>query len=210
VTLPGKPDASRGARFMRLLLESDPAPLDAASDQEIERQMDAAGIQVSRVPTAEELIARVEECARESAPAVAQPMLPAPPVKAAVTVLRRPRRVSGVSIAAAVALAAVVVVGLTKRAVIVAHLTGEPIGPDPAWSPASAPPTPLQRAASIRTAAFAACNDQRWGECAQKLDEAAALDPAGTGDPRVLSARRAVAEAARAKMEEGKEMHGKP
>jgi hypothetical protein len=197
VTPPSKPDADRGARFMRMLLESDPAHLDVASDEEIERQMDAAGIPGSGVPTAEELIARVEKRALECAPAVAQPASSAPPMKGAAPFRRRPRRVSGVPIAAAAALAAVAVVALMKRAVIVAHLTGEPIGPDPAWTPPVALPTPLQRAASIRAAAFAACDEKGWGACVQKLDEAAALDPAGESDPRVVSARRAVAEATR-------------
>jgi hypothetical protein len=100
-----------------------------------------------------------------------------------------------VPVAAVAALGALAVAAVMNRAVIVARLRGEPIGPDRPWASPGAVPTPEERAASLRVPAFTACDEQRWDECTQKLDQAAALDPAGDSDPRVASARRAAAKA---------------
>jgi hypothetical protein len=191
VTLPGKPGPDGGARFMRRLLEDDPAHLDVASDEEIERQMEAAAVHVTSVPTLEELVARVEMRAAAFAPAVPRPSM------APLPATRRVRRWSPVPIAAAAALAAVGVAALMNRAVIVAHLRGEPIGPDQAWPPPSALPTPQDRASALRGLAFAACAKASWDECAQKLDQAAAIEPSGERAPRVISARWEIAEGKR-------------
>jgi hypothetical protein len=185
VSTTGKPDPARGERFLRKLLTEDPAHLDVASDEEVERQMDAAGIQVKSVPTAEELMALAEEHATKNAPRPAPRAAPvaSPPV-------RRPRPGAMV---AAVALGALGVAALANRAALVAYVKGEPIGPDRPWAPPTA--TPEQRAWAIRTEAFAACDGQRWTACIGKLDEAAVLDPAGESDPRVVSARKAIRDA---------------
>jgi hypothetical protein len=187
VSTTGKPDPARGERFLRKLLTEDPAHLDVASDEEVERQMDAAGIQVKSVPTAEELMALAEKHATRDAPRPAPKAAPvaSPPV-------RRPRPGAMV---AAVALGALGVAALANRAAIVAYVKGEPIGPDRPW--ASPTGTPEQRAWAIRAEAFAACDGQRWTVCIGKLDEAAVLDPAGESDPRVVSARKTVSDATR-------------
>jgi hypothetical protein len=181
VTIPGKPDPDRGARFLHKLLTEDPAHLDVASDEEVERQMDAAGITVKSVPTAEELMALVAKRAGASA----DEGTPTGPTATKAPV-KRPRPVA---IAAAVALGALGVAALANRGVIEAYLRGvEPIGPDTTW-------TAQQKAALIRGDALDACGTQRWTECTQKLDEAAKLDPAGESDPRVVAARQAVKDA---------------
>jgi len=191
VSTTGKPDPARGERFLRKLLTEDPAHLDVASDEEVERQMDAAGIQVKSVPTAEELMALAEKHARTEKRDAPSPSPKAAPVVASPPV-RRPRPGAMV---AAVAVGALGVAALANRAAIVAYVKGEPIGPDRPWGPPTA--TPEQRAWAIRGEAFAACDAQRWTQCTGKLDEAAVLDPAGESDPRVVSARKAVDEATR-------------
>jgi hypothetical protein len=184
VTTPRTPDPDRGAEFLRKLLTDDPDHLDVASDEEIERQMDAAGIQVKSVPTADELFARAEKRAAARAPASGlRPVhVPAPAPKSRI------RRMSPASLAAAVAAVAIGAVTLLNHEAIVAYLRGEPVGPSVAASPA-------QRAASLRDEAFAACDAQRWEECTRKLDEAKALDPEGESEPRVVAARKAVDDA---------------
>ncbi|HEY3820701.1 MAG TPA: hypothetical protein VGL81_26225 [Polyangiaceae bacterium] len=175
----GKADPDRGARFLQKLMTEDPAHLDVADDDEVERQMDAAGITVKSVPTAEELVALAGKIAATKAPKPATSVRPP---------ARRPRPIA---IAAAVALGAAGVVALANRGAIVAFLKGgEPIGPDTTWSA-------QQKAAAIRGEAFAACDAKRWTECGGKLDEAMALDPAGEGDARVVAARKAVSDATR-------------
>jgi hypothetical protein len=203
MTLPGNPAPDRGsssASFLRKLVEEDPTHLDVASDEEIERQMNAAGVEVKTVPTAEELMARAESrAAVENRTAV-------PVAQRAPSEKRAGRRMNPLPIAATVALGALGIIALANRGAIVAHLRGEPIQPEPeepATGPSNASTTPAQRAASLRGAAFAACDAHRWDECAQKLDAAAVLDPAGESDPHVASTRRAIAEASRPK-DEGK------
>ena len=189
----GKPDPARGERFLRKLLTEDPAHLDVASDEEVVRQMDAAGIQVKSVPTAEELMALAEKYAARDAEMVA----PVPAPKPAPVASPPARRMRPGPIVAAVAAGALGVAALVNRDAIVAYVKGEPIGPDQPWAPPTATPTPQQRAASIRSEAFAACEEKQWGACAGKLDEAATLDPAGESDARVVAVRRAISEARR-------------
>ena len=43
---PDKPHPERGDAFVRKLLTADPDALDVATDAQIERQMDAAGVDV--------------------------------------------------------------------------------------------------------------------------------------------------------------------
>jgi hypothetical protein len=193
VSTTGKPDPARGERFLRKLLTEDPAHLDVASDEEVVRQMDAAGIQVKSVPTAEELMALAEKYAARDAAMKA----PVPAETPAPVASPPARRMRPGPVVAALALGALGVAALVNREAIVAYVKGEPIGPDRPWAPPTAPSAQQQRAASVRGEAFAACDAQRWTECAGKLDEAEVLDPAGESDPRVVSARRAVSEATR-------------
>ena len=55
-----KPDTARGWQFVeKLLADDDIERLDQASDEEVERQMQAQGVQATGIPSAEELIAQV-------------------------------------------------------------------------------------------------------------------------------------------------------
>ncbi len=191
MTTPGKPDPARGQRFLRKLLTEDPAHLDVASDEEVVRQMDAAGITVKSVPTAEELMALAAKyAARDAVKEARKPATKAPPAASPPG-----RRMRPGPILAAVAASALGVAALVNRAAIVAYVKGEPIGPDQPWAPPTATPTPQERAASIRGEAFAACEAKQWDACTAKLDEAATLDPAGVSEPRVVAVRRAASEA---------------
>ena len=187
----GKPDPERGARFLEKLLNEDPAYLDVADDEEIERQMDAAGIEVKSVPSAEELMALAARKAEEQTHGPLSPLATtsAPAEKRKATASTPPvKRPRPAAIAAAVALGALGVAALANRGVIEAYLARtEPIGPDTTW-------TAHEKAWAIRAEAIAACDVRRWVECTQKLDEAMKLDPAGESNPRVVAARRAIAD----------------
>ena len=52
------------------------------------------------------------------------------------------------------------------------------------------PPSPAQDAAALRSDALAVCDAQRYRECAERLDEARALDPKGEQGPELMAARR--------------------
>jgi DNA-directed RNA polymerase specialized sigma24 family protein len=54
--------------------------------------------------------------------------------------------------------------------------------------------TPEERAQELRTEALRDCEAAQWKKCVHDLDEAAAMDPAGDTDPRVLKARQDAAE----------------
>jgi hypothetical protein len=83
--MPDKPDLARGWMFVeKLLREEDLERLDQTSDEDVERQLRAAGIDPKDVPTADELLARAaararkrrEEGPRASARIVAPPARP--------------------------------------------------------------------------------------------------------------------------------------
>jgi hypothetical protein len=99
------------------------------------------------------------------------------------------------SVLLAAALAAVVVGGATP--IVARLLSNRDDGPTqnrPDASPtATAAPSPRH----IRERALEACDQQRWGECLNGLDEARALDPAGDTEPRIQAARRHATEGLR-------------
>lgn len=53
----------------------------------------------------------------------------------------------------------------------------------------------VARAAELRSDAAQLCQEQRWSECAQSLDQARALDPAGESEEAVVTLREAIARA---------------
>jgi len=184
--MPDKPDPALGWKFVeKLLREEDLERLDQASDEEVERQMLAAGIDPQRVPTAEELIARATERARKR-----RQQGNGPAQVAALPV--RPRRREWVVWLVAAAVGAVVVTLAVERREIDAwwHRGPAPIGPD--LQRPQPPPTPEERAARLRDEAFGACGGGLWALCERKLDEARQLDPGGESDLRVQGARKAV------------------
>lgn len=184
MSTPRTPDPDRGAAFLGKLLKDDPAHLDVATDEEVVAMMDKAGVSAETVPGAEELFARAAKRAATRAKAsTAEPVHVAPPAARS-----RARRMSPSSIAAAVAAIALGSVALLNRAALVAYLSG---------GSANVGASVTQRAATLREEALDACDARRWEECGRKLDEAKDLDPAGEDEPRVVAARKAIAEAAK-------------
>ncbi len=120
-------------------------------------------------------------------------MLP-PPVAKPAPVLVRPlaRRADLWLIAASFA-----ALGLS---VAVAAFQADPAQPETADGPAPegpAGPAALARAEALRDEAGRACSQKLWYSCAQRLDEARALDPEGDAQERVRDWRKAIAAAAR-------------
>ncbi|HLK40130.1 MAG TPA: hypothetical protein VKU41_25415 [Polyangiaceae bacterium] len=172
MSTPPKGDPARGWQALEAMIARDEDEwLETATDEEIEQRMAADGVKMPEVPSADEFLARVKKRAasRGSAPVVPLPER------------RTPRAVwiAGLAIAAGIGLA----VGLASRdSDHVAH------GRPPLTQEERA------RAASLRESAFVACDAKNWVLCAGRLDEAGAIDPAGDEDPRVVAARKAIAE----------------
>jgi hypothetical protein len=181
MSAPEKPDTAAGWRNVeKLLAEKEDAAekkwLETASDEEIERRMDEAGVKVSRAPSPEELIARAKERAARGADAGSNR---GADDASGAKVKALPRRQNVARWATGLALAA-------GAAVVIARQ----FGPGD-----STHPPPPERATRLRDDAFAECAAKRWTTCESKLDEAKALDADGERDPRVIEARKAIAAA---------------
>ena len=180
----GKPDPARGWQFVEKLLADEKVErLDQASDEEVERQMHAQGVQSSRVPSAEEL---VEKAAARAGNKQAKGTYAAMDADRAARVVATPvpaKRVRWVPILAAAALGALGVVIAVNR-------PGEE---------AAGGPSARARAAKLRDEGIAACAATQWTACEQRLDGARALDEEGEKDPRIIAARKAMKEAGEAK-----------
>jgi hypothetical protein len=177
---PGKPDPARGWRFVeKLLAEEGLERLDKASDEEVERQMRAQGVQTSRVPSAEELLEKAAARAKRRQAKGTYATIDADRAAKVVATPVPPKRVRWVPILAAAAMGAVGVAVAVNRP-----------GEDAAGG-ASA----RARAAKLRDEGIAACAAAEWTACEERLDGARALDEEGEKDPRVIAARKAMKEA---------------
>jgi hypothetical protein len=174
-----------------LLADEELRRIEAQSDDDVARELRALG---TRVPSAEELLARAADRAAERA--TDDPRGHAP-VSSAVQARdaslhsttrweARPHRSPAVWLLAAAAIG--VLVGI---ALLLARRTPPP---DEARPTLDAGSTPMlaDRAARLREAAFAACDARRFDECATALDEAMTLDATGEAAPRVVRARQAI------------------
>jgi hypothetical protein len=186
VSTPEKPDPARGWLFIeKLLADDDPERLDKAGDEEVERQMREQGVTVSRVPTAEELLAKA--AARAAKRSAGGSQASGASVKALPVRRGMPKWVALLAAAAFGGL--VVAVVMNQRETPVAH----PRPHDDSGGQQEL--TPEERAIRLREEAFMACGKRRWAECEIRLDEAKQLDPAGDTNPRVLAARHAIFQA---------------
>jgi hypothetical protein len=178
VSSPDKPDTARGWKFVEKLLADDTVErLEPGSDEEIERQMNAQDVQVSRVPSAEQVLARAKELVhtgKQSQESAAGAKVTAPPV--------RPKRTNVLVWLVAAAVGGLAIVALFQRS---DHNVATGYSP------------PEERAAKLRDEGLAACGRQQWGECEAKLDAAKKLEASGEKDPRVVEARAAIERAAR-------------
>ena len=179
---PGKPDPARGWRFVeKLLAEEGLERLDKASDEEVERQMRAQGVQSSRVPRSEELLEKAAAYARRKQAKGTYAALDADRAAKVVAPPVPPKRARWVPILAA-ALGAVGVVIAVNRP-----------GEDAAGGPGA-----RARATKLRDEGIAACAAAQWAACEERLEGARALDEEGEKDPRVIAARKAMKEAGEA------------
>jgi hypothetical protein len=253
VTAPD-PDYARGWLFAERLLDEDRlARVDAMSDEEVEAELRAGGVDPERVPSAEDLLAKAAAfAAGEVSGAVdhargwafAQKLLaedgeekPATPdgarsvdyylARAAELARqeeargkasplpsslpkRSPRRRRMTWVAALVPAALVTIFAVMNGGAIAAIVRGQEVKPTDTWFPwRPPPPTPQQKAASIRVEALAACNSQDWSDCETKLDEAAEIDPEGENAKVVVKARTAI-DAWRRATDPGRKPHLKP
>ena len=168
-----KVDLARGMRWLAdkdedgLLLEKI-ARVEAQSRAETILSLSDAGVPLSKVPSARQLLRRTKARSLRAA------------------WYERP-----LSVGLAVVALGLVVLAVVKRDEVVAFFEGEHIGPDDQRMPRK--PAPLEVARALRDDAFAECGRWSWDACEKKLDEAARLDPAGDSEPRVQQARQAIA-----------------
>ncbi len=163
----------------RMVLEDEAERVGKLSDAELDRELAAKGIDPAAADAqADALLARLE--ARKAAPAggsvVALPPKRSPPARAPSNVVRL------LPWMAAAALAAAILFFLAQP-----RTPGEPIARG--TSSPSAPPTPLQLAATLRDQAIIACDEGRWVDCRDRLLQASRLDPAGDAEPRIAALR---------------------
>lgn len=183
---------SPGELWRQLTDEAGDDPVDRAASVSVaqaEGELGEAGFDVAAERAkADALLAEIEAETSTSGPAVlaepknpaaSAPVIPIARGRTARTVApssRRRRRTWWVAGAAA---AAAVVAALSIPTAITV-MTPLP----------TKPPSPAQDAAALRREALAACDAQRYRECAERLDEARALDPEGEKAPEVRAVRR--------------------
>jgi hypothetical protein len=187
VSTPDKPDLARGWQFIeKLLAADDPERLDQASDEEVERQMREQGVHVSRVPSVEELMARVAERAAKRNERAGRASA------AKVKSLPRSRWVPWV---VGAALCILLVLLVVQRRQIIAWFTRDSMVAPDDWQNEKL--VRQERVDALRREGFEACAESMWTQCEGKLDEAKRLDPGGEADPRVRAAREAIDDARR-------------
>jgi hypothetical protein len=155
--------------------------IDALSDDELDRELRAAGIDPAEAANlGQDIVVRPP------------PQAPGPPPQAPGTAkqaVRPPRKVHWVAWGAVAAVAVLIVGVLVTRPENVASPPPDDSAPDAGLA------TKLQAAARLRDDAFDSCAHGVWDVCEHRLDAARALDPAGEQDAKVLAARRAVYDA---------------
>jgi hypothetical protein len=180
-----KPDPSKAALFLAdLVIDGEAERLAGLSDEEFLAEQKRRGRDPSRTPSTEEFLGRVKSLAARQEQATPGGALPQVEAKANVRALPKPRRRLLVWLIAA-ALAAPIVIGLTRGPEIVGHFRDQP---DKAAR---------ERAEKLRDDATGICEQGAWASCKDKLDEAARLDPAGESEPRVQKARADIQSAER-------------
>ncbi len=248
------PDYARGWLFAESLLDEDRlARLDAMSDEEVDAELRAGGVDPESVPSAEGILAKAAalaaggasgvvdhargwafaerllaedggekpatsggarsadyylgkaaELARQEEAREKASSLPSSLPK------RSPRRRRTAWVAALVPAALVTIFAVMNGGAIAAIVRGQEVKSTDTWFPwRPPPPTPQEKAASIRVEALAACNSQDWSDCEEKLDEAEQIDPDGESTKVVVKARAAI-DAWRRTTDPGEKPHLKP
>ena len=181
-----KPDPVVGALFVaNLVADEESARIESLSEEELLAEMQREGEAPPPATSVDDLLAKVTaraaqqgRVARAPEPAATAKSPAAPEGRVAPLPQRRPRMAWWA--AAAASIAAIVGAAALEGPAVVAHFR---------------PPTPEEKAEGLRDEAIADCARGSWGPCAQRLDEAARLDPAGESAERVQKAREAIAKA---------------
>jgi hypothetical protein len=196
-----KPLAPGAARYIVDSLADDEAKrIEGLTDDELRAEIAAEGGREWKPPSTEDLLKRVEQRAAAGS-AVGTPAASADAASGALTsaavrgipgphpVARDERLGSGrrtrllLLLAAALALGVVAIVWSRPPPIVTRPPPGggeiQPEG---------------QRAERLRDDAVLRCEAREWDACRDKLDEAKRIDPAGENEPRVMSARKAIAE----------------
>jgi hypothetical protein len=192
VSRPDKPDHARGWRYVERLLEDE--RIEGLSDDELRAELGQGRTNAETEWSVDELLARAEAEAGKKPPArpgEAAPKQVEPAAKAVVAVLPEPRPRGLVWLIAA-ALAVALVVALMKGPEIVAQFRGDNDDRDQTPGPAD-----REAAEKLRDDALGSCQQNAFGACKAKLDEAKRLDPGGESEPRVQKARAAIEKALR-------------
>jgi hypothetical protein len=162
---PESPDPARGwLHVEKLLANEEIEEVDALDDEALAAALRVRGRDPEKLTTVDALMARAAAIAAQKARA------PAPVVP--------PRR----RLAEWVVWLAVAAVALAAIFAVVLYVNASPRDVGRAADPAR-----------YRAAAFAACRDRRWDDCASDLDVARDLDPPGESLPEVKEARAAIA-----------------
>jgi hypothetical protein len=139
------------------------------------------GVQPTRLPSAEELVAKAAERAAKRRLRGERPSAGAGSAANVVPMPARPKRAQWLTMLVAAALGALVLMVVMKRS------------EDNAANGQSG----RARAEKLRDIGMKECAEARWSSCKDWLDAARRLDGAGETEPRVIEARRAIERATR-------------
>jgi hypothetical protein len=179
-----------------MMAEAEAERVEALSDEELEGELRAVGIDPATIPTVEELLERGKARAAERAKGQGNAAL-REPLPQNVRALRsatgraRLRQRLWIGAIAAAFLVAFGSIGFIERDAIVAIFTKPPVTPREI-KPDDVEEQRRTAARKERDQAEKACAGELWGRCQNELDDAAGLDPAGESEARVQRMRKAI------------------
>src|SRR5580692_1141003 len=179
-----RPDPEHAWRFAQKLLGEDELDrLDALSDEEKLAELRAEGRDASWAPTAESLLAGIEEAKRLSAPPATR--------GSRVVTLARPRKMSPILWVAAASVVALGALAAMERSAIVARRARDQPAPIQAVPSGETPPppTPQDLATKLLDEADTACGEGQYGLCNDKINEAVQVGLTAGEAPRVQRLR---------------------
>jgi hypothetical protein len=187
-----KPGPGDAWDFVESLLARDELErIEALTAEELQKELGAppAGRDSVRVP-AETGVAQAADGFEKAPPSDAGSKARRVVLLGATTGAKRRIPVGWIAAAACVAVAASAVA--TSYPQIAAWLNPPPVVPDRQTPPPAHEETPVEKARKLRENAYAACEAEKYDECARLLDGAQTLDPAGEKDLRVEALRGAI------------------
>jgi hypothetical protein len=177
-----KPDP--GAEFLqRLLAEGEAERVEKLSHEELLSELEGEGYPASRIPTEEQLLARLTARAAREGKSLPLPPPTTPTSPPAPTSSQAPGRFVTIRTRRVPQLVWLLAAALGLFLIVVN------------WPETIAkPPHDAQEAAELRAKAKSACDASDYGACRALLDQASAIDAAGESDPEVQAERKKIAE----------------